>query len=68
MMRDVIDHLPAIERGRRGGAEYVLEIQIMAVVHFLAAAVQMAQHRREIDSRGIHQLLLRKIEGGADGQ
>src|SRR5215471_9950382 len=40
----------------------------MPVVHFLAATVQVPQGGREVDAGGIHQLLFRQIESGADGQ
>ncbi len=40
----------------------------MAVVHFLAAAIQMPQHGREVDAGGIHQLFFGKIESRANGQ
>ena len=40
----------------------------MAVIDFLAAAVQMPQHGREVDAGGIHQLFVGQIEGGPDGE
>ena len=40
----------------------------MAVIDFLAAAVEMPEHGREIDAGGVNQLLVWKIEGGADSQ
>ena len=65
---DILDHLAAVQRRGGGGAEHVFEVEVVAVVHFLAAAVQVAQHRGEVDAGGIHQLLIGKIESGADGQ
>ncbi len=43
-------------------------VQIVPVVHFLASAIQVAQHGSEINPRGIHQRFVGQIEGGADGQ
>ena len=40
----------------------------MAVIHFLAAAIQMPQHRGKVDARGIDQRLVRNIEVRADRQ
>ena len=66
--RDVLDHRAAVERGRGSGAEDVLVLQEMAVVHLLAAAVQVAQHGVEVDSGGIHHGLLGDLEVRRHGQ
>ena len=66
--RNVFDHLAAVERRGGRSAEDVFEVQVVAVVHFLAAPVQVAQHRREVDSGRIDQRFFGKIEGGADGE
>ena len=60
--RDVVDHFAAVESGRGGGAEHKFVLQVMAVIHFLAAAVQMAQHGVEIDAGGIHHWPGRNVE------
>jgi hypothetical protein len=52
--RNVFDHGAAVKRRGRGGAEHVLVLQVVAVVDFLAAAIQMAQHGVEVDAGGIH--------------
>ena len=65
---DVVDHLAAIERGGRRRAEHILVNPVMPVIDFLAAAVQVAHHRREVDSRGIDQRLLGQFHGRLNRQ
>src|SRR5579872_1288228 len=66
--RDILDHLAPVQRRGRSGSEHILVIQIMAVVNFLAAAVQMPQLGREINARGIDELLFRQIEARQNGE
>ncbi len=66
--RNIVDHLPAIQRRRGGRAEDVFKVQVVASVGLLAAPVQVPQHGREIDAGRIHQLLFRQIETGADAE
>ena len=42
--RNIFDHLAAVKRGRGSGAEDIFVIAEVAVIHFLAAAVEMPQH------------------------
>jgi len=57
-----------VKRGGGGGAEDILVMQIVPVVHFLAAAVQMAQHGVEVDAGGIHHRLLGNLEVRRHGE
>ena len=63
--RDVVDHLATVKRRRSRGPKNILVIHVLAVVHLLAAPVQMPQHRIEVDTRGIDNGSFGKIEGGA---
>ena len=67
-MADVVDHRPAVQRSGSRRAEYILVVQVMAVVYFLAATVQVAQHRSEVDAGRIDQRLFREIERRLHGQ
>src|SRR6267143_551225 len=53
--RNALDHLAPVQRRRRRSSEYILVLQVMAVVHFLAATVEVAQHRVEVNAGGIDQ-------------
>src|SRR5690242_2817405 len=65
---NVFDHLAAVQSGGGGCAENIFVLQIMPVVHFLAAAIQMPQHGGEVDSRRIDQRFFRQIEAGQYGE
>ena len=65
---NIVDHGPPVERGGRGSAEDVLVLQVVPVVHFLAAAVEMAQHGVEVDTGGIHHGLFGNLEVRRHGQ
>src|SRR5580692_6617976 len=43
-------------------------LQIMAVVNFLAAAIQVPQHGSKVNAGGIHQRFIGEIEGGENGE
>src|ERR1700693_1788816 len=66
--RNVIDHLTAVQCGGGRGSEHVLKIRVMAVVHLLAAPVQVPQHGCEVDAGGIDELLFGKVERSLNGQ
>src|SRR5687768_441373 len=48
--RDVLDHFPPVQSGRRGGAEDILVLQEVTVVNLLAPSIEMAQHGSEVDA------------------
>jgi hypothetical protein len=42
VQRDIVDHRAPVQRSGRGGPEHVFVLQIVAVIQFLAAPVQVA--------------------------
>src|SRR5882672_508780 len=48
-IRDVGDHLPAIEGGGGAGAEYVFHLAEAAIIGFMPTPIEMAHGGREID-------------------
>ena len=66
--RDILDHLTAIESRGRGGSEHKLVLQVMSVVDFLTAAVEVTQHRIEVNTGGVHQGPRGDVEGRGHGQ
>ena len=66
--RDVFDHGAPVEGGGGGGSEDVFVLQVVAVVYFLAAAVEVAQHGVEVDAGGIDHGLFGDLEVGTHGQ
>src|ERR1700722_7948031 len=65
---NIVNHFAAIKRRGGGCSENIFEIKIMPVVDFLAASIEMPQHRREIDARRIDELFVGKIEGCANSE
>ena len=65
---DVFDHGAAIEGGGGGGSEDVFVGQVVAVIHFLAAAIQMTQHGVEIDPGGIDNGFFGNLEMAGHGE
>src|SRR6266851_4331833 len=66
--RNVLDHLAAVKRRGCRRAEDILVLQIVSVVHFLTAAVEMPQHRIEVNPGGIDQGPRGDIESCGHGQ
>src|SRR5262249_11246567 len=46
----------------------VLEVQVMTVIDFLAAAIQMTQHGRKVDAGGVYKLFVGQVESRPNGE